>query len=151
MKALVVYDSVFGNTGKIAQAVGAALGAPVVQVGAVQAEQLAGVELLVVGSPTRQFTATPAMMAWLNGLAGDALKGVRAAAFDTRIDAKTIGFFVFRWLVASNYAFKRLEAALKLKGATIAAAAGGFYVKASEGPLAEGELERAEAWGKSLI
>ncbi len=150
MKALVVYDSVFGNTEKIAQAVGEALGAPVVQVKAVQAEQLTGVELLVVGSPTRQFNATPDMMAWLNGLAEDALKGARAAAFDTRIDAKTIGFFLFRWLVASNYAVKRLEAALARKGAALAAPGGGFFVKASEGPLVEGELERAATWAQGL-
>lgn len=150
MQALVVYDSVFGNTEKIAQVIGAALGADVVRVGSPGAERLAGVELLLVGSPTRQFNATPAMIAWLNSLGAGALKGVRAAAFDTRIDSKTIGFFLFRWLVGSNYAVKPLEKLLAQKGATLAGAPGGFFVEASEGPLRQGELERAAAWAKGL-
>ena len=57
MKALVIYDSVFGNTEKIARAVGEAAGAQVVKVGALQDGALAGVDLLLVGSPTRGFRA----------------------------------------------------------------------------------------------
>jgi len=65
MKALVVYDSFFGNTEKIAQTIGNALGAPadveVLRVGNVKPEQLTGLGLLVVGSPTRAFRPTPAI------------------------------------------------------------------------------------------
>lgn len=150
MKTLVIYDSVFGNTEKIAQAIGAVLGVEALKVGAVQPEHLAGVELLVVGSPTRGFKATPALTSWLEGLVTNGLKGVRAAAFDTRIDSSTIGFFLARWMVRSNYAVKPMEKLLRLKGATIATTAAGFYVDASEGPLRAGELERAGEWAKTL-
>lgn len=57
MKAMVVYDSVFGNTGLIAQSIGNAFGSQedieTVQVSNVQPEQLTGLGLLIVGSPTR--------------------------------------------------------------------------------------------------
>lgn len=151
MNALVVYDSVFGNTEKIALAVGEVLGAKVVKVTDLEQGPLSDVDVLVVGSPTRGFAATPALSAWLKGLAPQSLQGVRATAFDTRIDANTIGFFLFRWLVRTHYAVRPLEALLKEKGALITAPPDGFYVNASEGPLREGELERAAAWAKSLL
>ncbi len=149
MKTLVIYDSVFGNTQKIAEAMGRALNAPVQSVKNITASQLAGLELLIVGSPTRQFHATPETQAFLTGLPAGALKGVKVAAFDTRIAGDTIKFFLFRWLVQSNYADKKIAAALARAGGSLAAK-DGFYVKESEGPLAEGELERAAAWAQSL-
>jgi hypothetical protein len=58
MKTLVIYDSVFGNTEKIAQSIAAALGTQAVPVSQVDAGQLRGLDLLVVGSPTRKFSPT---------------------------------------------------------------------------------------------
>ena len=89
MKTLVVYDSVFGNTEKVAQAIGAALGSPeevgVLRVGDMVPEQMAGVEVLIVGSPTRMFSPTPATRAVLKALSAKALSGVKVAAFDLNI------------------------------------------------------------------
>ena len=93
MKGLVVYDSVFGNTAEIARAIGAAIGTAMaapeevatVKVSDVKPEQLEGLAVLAVGSPTRAFKATPATMAWIRGLPANALDGVKVAAFDTRI------------------------------------------------------------------
>lgn len=149
MKTLVIYDSVFGNTQKVAEAIGRALDAPVQSVKNTSAGQLAGLQLLIVGSPTRQFNATPETMAFLKGLPVGALQGVKAAAFDTRIAGNTIKFFFFRWLVQSNYADKKIAAELARVGASLAGQEG-FLVKESEGPLAEGELERAAAWASQL-
>lgn len=155
MKILVVYDSVFGNTEQIARAIGAALageGEVLVQrVTTVTSAHLVGVNLLIVGSPTRGFAATPDLNAWLANLPAGALTGVRAVAFDTRIDASTIGFFLFRWLVARNYADKKIQKVLLQKGATAAAPSEGFIVLDREGPLKDGELERASAWAKTLL
>lgn len=57
MKALVVYDSFFGNTEKIAQAIGEALRPQgevgIFRVADIKVEQVAGVEVFIVGSPTR--------------------------------------------------------------------------------------------------
>ncbi len=153
MKALVVYDSVFGNTEKIAQAIGAAFGAPddakVVKVPDVTADALAGVDLLVVGSPTRAFKATPATMTWVKALPAGKLNGVKVAAFDTRIavaDTKS-GFLKFMVSIF-GYAAKPILSALKSKGGQAVAEPEGFIVMDSEGPLKEGELERAAAWAK---
>jgi len=50
MKTLIIYDSFFGNTEQIAQAIGQTLDAQTVKVNEVAAEQLTGIELLIVGS-----------------------------------------------------------------------------------------------------
>ena len=79
MKALVIYDSVFGNTEKIALAVGEAVGAQVVKVDALQDGALAGVELLLVGSPTRAFRPTEGIQKFLKGLPKERWQGWRWA------------------------------------------------------------------------
>jgi flavodoxin I len=62
MKTMIIYDSAYGNTQKIALAIGSALGSPedvvVQRVGDVQPGQLAGLQLLIVGSPTQRFRPT---------------------------------------------------------------------------------------------
>ena len=155
MKILVIYDSVFGNTEKIAQSIGVALDTKkdvrVVRVTDATIEQLTGVNLLLVGSPTRGFRPTEGISTYLKNLPKDILKGVRAAAFDTRIPLETIKASVFRFIVSKGgYAAPAITKKLLAKGAEIIAEPEGFFVKESEGPLVEGELERAAAWAKGL-
>lgn len=151
MKALVVYDSVFGNTEKVAQAVAQALGCEAAKVPSVTPESLAGVALLVVGSPTRAFHATPATMAWIKALPPNALSGVKVAAFDTRIPAEESGSgFLKLMMKLFGYAAKPILGALQKKGGQAGAVGEGFYVNASEGPLRNGEIERATAWAAKL-
>ena len=90
MKALVIYDSVFGNTEKIAKAIGEGISAQVVQVSAVKPDDLAGVELLLVGSPTRGFRPTDGMKKFLKDLPSGSLKGVNVGGFDTRMDVDEV-------------------------------------------------------------
>jgi flavodoxin len=157
MKTLVIYDSVFGNTEKLAQAIGAALGVPgeveVARVGAVKPESLGGLSLLLVGSPTRGFRPTEAITAFLKGLDANALRGVRVAAFDTRIDVlKDIKNPLFRFIVhRGGYAAPRIAEGLKKAGGELAAPPEGFFVKESEGPMKDGELERAAGWARGLL
>ena len=91
MKAMVVYDSAYGNTEKVAQAIGQALGSPddvtVVQAGHSRPEQLSGLTVLIVGSPTQRFRATGATIRFLKDTPKDGLNGVKVAAFDTRFTA----------------------------------------------------------------
>ena len=65
MKALILYDSVYGNTEKIALAIGHALGTQeevsVVKAGEARPDQLAGSDLLIVGAPTQRFRTTPVL------------------------------------------------------------------------------------------
>jgi flavodoxin len=157
MKAMVVYDSVFGNTGKVAQAIGEALGSPeeveVVQVGDARPEQVEGLTLLIVGSPTQQFSPTGAIANFVKGIPRNGLEGVKVAAFDTRFTeaeierVRILAFFVKIF----GYAAKPISDRLVKKGGELAAAPEGFYVGGTEGPLLEGELERAGEWAKGIL
>jgi flavodoxin len=153
MQALVIFDSVFGNTEKVARAIGSALGAdvPVKSIGAVTQADLNGVDTLLVGSPTRGFKPTPAVTDFLAALPAGALNGVRAAAFDTRIPLDSIKNPIFRLIVKKGgYAVPIIEKALSDKGAVLAIPGDGFIVLESEGPLKEGELERSAEWARTM-
>jgi flavodoxin len=144
MKTLIIYDSQFGNTEQIAQAMAAALGveAKAVKVGQANAGDFAAFDLIIIGSPTQGGRMTPAMKTFLDSLPADVLKGKRLAAFDTR--ARTFFVKIFGW--AAN----RIEAAIKEKGGSSTAQPQGFFVKATRGPLVDGEIERAVAWAKGI-
>jgi flavodoxin len=155
MKTLVIYDTFFSNTEKIAQAIGKGLGTEkevsVVKVDAVKPEMLDGLDFLIVGSPTRAFSPTPASKTFIRKLSTNQLSGVKVTAFDTRlpINEKTPG--ILRFLAGIfGYADKPLLDELKKKGGIQVVPTEGFMVTDSEGPLAEGELERAAAWGKEI-
>jgi flavodoxin len=157
MKATVVYDSFFGNTEQIAQAIGAALGAPpevtIRRVGDVKPAEMTGLDLLVVGSPTRRFSASPAVSRLLKTIPNKGLKGVKVAAFDTRIteDELQSGPGILRFFVKLfGYAAEPMAKRLEKKGGKLAASPEGFFVKGTQGPLQDGELERAAAWAKKL-
>ncbi len=155
MKAMVVYDSKFGNTEKIAQAVGEALGSlgqvEVMRVGNVQAQRLGGLDLLVVGSPTWRFRPTPAISELLKSIPRNGLKGTRVAAFDTRLTPEEIqstAAILGRIVSIFGFAAQPISKALQKKGGEPVAPAEGFYVEGSEGPLRDGELERAAGWAR---
>lgn len=157
-KALIVYDSFFGNTERIAQSIGDALGPPedvgIVRVGNVRPEQLTGLKLLIVGSPTRAFSPSPAIKKFLKSIPKDGLKGVKVAAFDTRVTEEEIDSAVFILRIFVNifgYAAKPISDRLVKKGGQPIAAPEGFFVHGTEGPLIEGELERASNWAKQIL
>jgi flavodoxin len=157
MKALVIFDSVFGNTGKIAQAIGNALDShgdvEIVRVNDVKQEQLIGLTLLIVGSPTQRFRPTGATTSFLKSIPKNGLKGVKIAAFDTRFTVSKIekirilAFFVRIF----GYAAKPIADRLEKKGGEMVIPPEGFYVVDTEGPLLESELERAANWVKQII
>ena len=157
MKAMVVYDSVFGNTGQIAQSIGNAFNfqedVETVQVSNMQPEQLTGLGLLIVGSPTQKFRPTEATTNLLKGIPENGLKGVKVAAFDTRFtmseieESRVLPFFVRLF----GYAAKPISDRLEKKGGEVVIPPEGFYVEGIEGPLKEGELERPADWAKKII
>lgn len=151
MKALIVYDSVYGNTEKIAQAVGRALGngedVKILHVGEVKPEHLAGLDVLLVGSPTQKFSALPAIKKFLAGIPENGLKGVRVAAFDTRISMKdTKSRFLHLMVKLFGYAAEPMSRRLVKKGGEEAVPPEGFFVDGTKGPVKSGELDRAAAW-----
>jgi flavodoxin len=156
MNTLVIYDSVFGNTEKVARAIADALGTQgpveIARAGQTPPPDLTGRDLLVVGSPTRGFRPTEAMATLLKGARRKGLQGVKAAAFDTRFKADELKSATTRFVVKTGgYAAKRIADQLKRAGGELAAPPEGFYVEDIEGPLKPGELERAAAWARRLL
>jgi len=144
MQAVVVYDSVYGNTEKVAQAIGEGIGSgvPVLQAAGAQASDLEGLELLVVGSATHGGRPTEALQGFLARVEGVSLDGIKVAAFDTRLATRLVAVF--------GYAVKRIAAELEGRGGKLVASPEGFVVGGRKGPLQEGELERATAWGRKI-
>jgi flavodoxin len=141
MKALVVYDSIYGNTKKIAETIAAELGKGVktVPVSDFNNQDLAGIDLLVVGSPILGFRPSEKTGKFLSCLRAGQLKDVKATAFDTRVRI----FF-------HGDAAKKIAESLKKAGAEIIAEPCGFIVEGREGPLANDAVAKAKEWAASI-
>ena len=144
MKTLIVYDSAYGNTEKIARAIGGAITGEVkvLRPGEVNPSDLQSIDLLIVGAPTQGGRATPAIQDFLNKLPEHTVKGLNVAAFDTRFSTKLVKIF--------GYAAGKIAESLKRKGGNLIVPPEPFFVKGKEGPLKEGELERAAAWAAAI-
>jgi len=146
MKALIVYDSVYGNTEKIARAVAEAITpsaeVKVLQAGEANPSELESTDLLIVGSPTHAGRPTPPIQEFLNKVP-KLSQGINVAAFDTRSQTKLVRVF--------GYAAGRIANNLKKKGGNLIASPEGFFVTSTKGPLKEGELERAAGWAKGML
>lgn len=150
---LVIYDSFFGNTAKIAEAIGEALeNTRVIKASEINKADLDNLEILFVGSPTRIFKASPGIMSFVKGLDKNSLSGVKAAVFDTRIPVdQTDSGFLRMMIKLFGYADTKIAKALVKSGAELAIKSEGFGVTGTEGPLVEGELERAQDWARSIL
>ena len=153
MNILVIYDSVFGNTEKVARAIGDALShqhvVKMMRATELKQDDLSGVDLLVAGAPTQKFNPTPGLKTPLDALPSKSLKGLQAAAFDTRIAEGDVDNKVFSFMAKRfGYAAEKIAGTLTKKGAVLVLPAEGFFVLGTEGPLKDGELERAAAWAQ---
>ena len=141
MKTLVIYDSTYGNTEQVARAMAQALGGPARKVGAQTPEDLQGLDVLIVGSPTHGGRPTPEVQALLKSPLS--LGGARVAAFDTRVNSR-VGEVLF------GFAADRIGRLLEQGGATLRVKPEGFFVLGNRGPVKPGELERAAAWARQV-
>lgn len=164
MKIIIIYDSVYGNTEKIASAVAQALAGPSValreggqdevilkKVSEAKTDDLEDIGLLIVGSPTHGGRPTPAVQEFLKKIPNGTLKNAKVAAFDTRISPDGKNFFMRLIIKIFNFAAPKINRDLKIKGVSLAIEPEGFIVEKKEGPLKAGELERAAQWAKKLI
>lgn len=166
MRVLVVYESMYGNTRTIAEAIGSGLGADVAVVPVREAspERVAIADLVVVGGPThvrgmsrpatrkaaRDAAGKPASTLTLEpGADGLGLRewfaslgtvSCHAAAFDTRIDVRAI---------FGGRAAPRIARLLRQHGAQLVAPPRSFLVD-KQNQLLDGEHVRARAWGEDL-
>lgn len=167
MRTLVVYESMYGNTRAIAEAIGESLtteGHDVTVARVADAPQAPDCDLLIVGGPTHMHgltTSASRRMAlkaaqeddhpsepgadaehglrhWLREL--PQRDGASAAAFDTRGDAKA---------ALTGSAARGIARRLRRHGYAVVGAES-YLVEDSEGPLEAGETERARAWAMSL-
>jgi len=156
MKGLIIYDSFFGNTEQVAREIGKVLGAEhdveVLRAGEVKPERVKDNKLLIVGSPTRKFRPVPSVTGLLGKIPKNGLKGVKAAAFDTRIVLEDANPGFLRFLMKRfGWAAQPIADRLVKKGGEMIVPPEGFAVKDSEGPLKEGEAERAADWAKRIL
>ncbi|MFZ6036340.1 MAG: flavodoxin family protein [Patescibacteria group bacterium] len=142
MKAVLVYDSVFGNTRKIAEAIYSSLGRDAVMVKAWEfhPDVLERADLVVMGSPIQAWRPSKNMLEALKRLRPGDLTGKKVAAFDSRYDRRFAGTACFK-----------IARRLTRYGGTLIAKPEHFIVLGHEGPLRQGEVERAASWGRMLI
>ena len=161
MRAIVVYESLWGNTEKIAHAIGRGLD-PALSVDIVTSDaapdSLEGYDLVVVGGPTHAFSMTRAatrndaalhhnapfvpargIRDWIDGLS-PITSPVRAVTFDTRVDSPRL----------PGSAAQAARHELRSLGFDVATAPQSFRVHGYEGPLVDGEPERAEEWARGI-
>lgn len=160
MKAVVVYESHWGNTAAVAQAIAEGLGPEARALSTAEASgtAISGADLVVAGAPVIAFQlpteairanlaadpgnapappdlAGPSMRAWLDGLpAGHG----HSAAFETRV-----------WWSPGG-ATGAIDRGLRRAGYPTLTRARRFVVTGRYGPLRDGELERARSWGAEL-
>ncbi len=157
MKAVVVYESLWGNTAAIARAIAEGIGPEARAMSTAEAtpEAVAEAILIVAGAPIQGFSlpndrmragikadadpapdvSAPTLRSWLEKLpAGHG----RSAAFDTKI----------RWSPGSAAAV--IDDELAKAGYAPVVKAEHFIVHGQHGPLREGELDRARQWGEKL-
>ncbi len=147
MNTLVVYDSQYGNTKRIAQAIADTLRAfgqaQAVRVDPDRSFKFQGVDLLILGCPTQGFRPTPVMLSFLGTVSSQSLRGLAVVCFDTR----------FRGRLWKSSAAPRMTRQLRSMGVEPIAPPESFFVKAlkKEGPLLAGEVERATTWARMLF
>ena len=145
MKVLVVYDSVYGNTEQIGRSIAETIANDVKILHARDAKpsDLEGIDILIIGAPTQAGRPTTPTQNLLKELSDSDVKDKKIATYDTRISSKWVGIF--------GYAAGRIAKALKKKGGNLVKDPEPFYVAGTEGPLKEGEVERAAAWAREVI
>jgi flavorubredoxin len=132
LKAAVIYDSVYGNTEKVAKALAAGLesgGATVdiVKVDAVKFDEIDAFDLFCVGSPTHAWNASKPMKEFLEHFKTvKGLAGKKAFVFDTKMKSRLAGS-----------AAGKIENKLKNLDLTIARHSESAIVLGREGPLEE--------------
>jgi len=143
-RAIVIYDTKFGNTEKIARALARGMEKQGVKVDCVKTDEvdidkLVEYDLLAVGAPTHVRGVSKPMKALLEKLKSVDIKGKKAFAFDTKLKS---------WWAGS--AGKRIEKTLKRLGMSIVKPHSSAIVTGNEGPLKDGMEETFEKIGGEM-
>jgi flavodoxin len=145
MKALVLFESAYGNTERIARAIAEGLEnygqVTLLHTAGARSVNLWEFDLLVIGSPTQFRKASPTMIGWLDGLPYKGLKDYPAAIYDTRYQMP-----VWR----SGSAGRQMDKKIRKLGGILLLEPESFFVNRNAGDLLPGEMERVPAWVDAL-
>lgn len=136
MAKYVVYDSIFGNTEKVATEIAEKLGATLLNVNNFTTKKFATGDLIVIGSPTHAGRPTDEIQKFLGKI--DNPHDLKITAFDTRSSVK--------WAKIFGFASERIVRHFEKNGAEIISEPQGFCVSGKEGPLLDPEIGRAGKW-----
>jgi Flavodoxin len=169
MRAVIVFESMFGNTHQIAEAIGVGLAelneVSVISVNVVDPATVAAADLVLVGGPTHVHgMSRPSTRAEAEKWALDPLKKLRLesgapgrgirewlddhatevpglfATFATRVEMP---------IILSGNAAAQMDRALHRRGSRRLAAPENFLVT-KDTELSDGEIDRATDWGRSV-
>ena len=150
VNVLVIYDSAYGNTEKIAKAITHTVNQSddirLALVGDIKPTALKAIDLLIVGSPTQNGKPTQSIQDYLSDLPSDTLAGIKVAAFDTRYALDEHGVSMKLYMKKVGFAAPRIAASLRVKGGELVTEPVGFIVGEKEGPLRDEEFKRASTW-----
>jgi flavodoxin len=156
MKTVIIYDSYFSNTEKIAKAIYNSLKDDkgeihILNVKDFKPKILDNTTLLIIGSPTRAFRPTEAVVNMIKEIPNGSLNCTNVVAFDTRIDLEKIDSKILAFFVKLfGYAAPVIQKELIKKGGISITEPMGFFVEDKEGPLTKGEEERAKKWTEEI-
>jgi flavodoxin len=150
MKSVVIYDSIYGNTEKIAEVISKVLHATLLHVSEGDPQALSASDLVIFGSPVHGGLATPAVREFIKKVPDNSLENVKVTAFDTRFSSNDHGVGIWLLLNVIRYAADRIAKDLSKTGGQVIAKPEGFLVKDKTGPLKQGELERAYDWAQRI-
>ncbi|MDD3114075.1 MAG: flavodoxin family protein [Candidatus Izemoplasmatales bacterium] len=140
MDVLVIYDSFYGNTLRVAELyqqvfADKGISVEVKHVSKIEPEDVKNKKLLIFGSPTRAFRETPGIRKLLTKKAMP-LTNRLVFVFDTRIDPDdTNSAILKRFVKWFGYACDHMEKQLKKRGAHLVSKGIGYHVMSAEGPL----------------
>jgi len=147
-KAIVIYDTRFGNTEKIAKSLSKGLNAQGIEVNCIKVDEvdvdeLPGYDFLAIGGPTHMASMSEPMKEFLEKLKTVDISGKKGFCFDTRNQSRFNRFDI-------NSAAKRIEKKMKKLKVKMIKPRGSAIVEGREGPLEEGAQETFEKLGREI-
>lgn len=146
-RALVIYDSKYGNTKLVAERIAENIrvagekDTKVISLDDVDVGKILGCDILVIGTPNHYSKPSKAVMEFVKGLKGLGLKGKRVAAFDTCLRKQ------------EGKAYRRIERDIREIASDIRLITPGLsiVVVGTKGPILDGELPKCEDFGRRIV
>jgi flavodoxin len=151
-KALIVYDSLFGNTKTVAEHLAMGIEESGIEVDCmhiddIKINQMSDYDFLAIGGPTHMINVSKPMRAFLDRLSTIDLRGKFGFSFDTRVVSRMNSR---RWFILENSAAKRIESRMRKLKMVIIRKRESAIVGGREGPLESGVEDAFLDIGKEI-